>query len=318
MFRFDRGGALGQIGAMISHSLSRPAAGSALVYLPIALVGAVLWVVSWRFPADMPALGPYEFSWGIYLAVTLSGLWFARGLGQVAPELRPGRWRQASFWAGLVLLWVVTQTHFEYLAQRMFFTNRLQHVSMHHVGPVLLGLSMAGPVILAGGPCWMRRFCETRGAQKAYHVIQQPALATFLFVGLFWFWLIPPVHFTAMLDPKLYQLMNWSMVLDGILFWALVLDTRPKPPARIGYGLRAALGAGVMFPQILLGALITFANTDIFPYYAFCGRYFPSIGAVTDQQIGGIIIWIPPAMMSVVSLIVVVGHMRRAEAEGQA
>ena len=70
-----------------------------------------------------------------------------------------------------------------------------------------------------------------------------------------------------------------------------------------------------MFPQIVLGALISFATVDLFPYYAFCGRYFPSISAVTDQQIGGIVIWIPPAMMSVLGLLVVVRNMRAANAD---
>jgi putative membrane protein len=123
------------------------------------------------------------------------------------------------------------------------------------------------------------------------------------------------VHFAAMLDPLLYQVMNWSMTLDGILFWALVLDTRPAPPAPLRFGWRAALAVGVMFPQIVLGALITFAMVDLFPYYTFCGRYFPSISAVTDQQIGGIVIWIPPAMMSVLGLLVVVRNTRAAGAD---
>lgn len=284
-------------------------------YGGIAVVGAMLWAATTFYPAQVPAVFPYEFSWPIFLAVTLSALWFSRGLGRVAAAERPGPWRQAFFWAGLVLLWGVTQTGFEYLAQRMFFTNRLQHVAMHHVGPVLLALSAGGPALLAGAPAWLRALCASRPVIAAYRVIQQPAVAVILFVGLFWFWLIPPVHFAAMLDPVLYQVMNWSMAVDGILFWSLVLDTRPAPPARLRFGWRAALAVGVMFPQIVLGALITFATVDLFPYYAFCGRYFPSISAVTDQQIGGIVIWIPPAMMSVLGLLVVVRNTRAAGAD---
>jgi len=260
-------------------------------------------------PAAMPAIGPYEFSWPIFLAVTLSAVWFLRGLARGAAL---ARWRQVMFWAGLLVIWAATQTGFEYLAQRMFFTNRIQHVAMHHLGPVLLALSAAGPVILAGGPDRLRAVAGHRWTARVMAVVQQPVVAAVLFAGLFFFWLIPPVHFVAMLDPLLYQVMNWSMVVDGILFWALVLDTRPKPPARISYPARAALALAVIFPQILLGALITFATVDLFPYYAFCGRYFPAIGAVTDQQIGGLIIWIPPAMMSVIALLVVISNMRRA------
>ncbi len=144
-------------------------------------------------------------------------------------------------------------------------------------------------------------------------VLQQPLIAATLFVGLIGFWLLPAVHFKAMLDPHLFWVMNWSMVFDGILFWWLVLDPRPKPPARVSYRGRLALSLGVMFPQIVIGAVIALANHDIYPYYDFCGRVIPSMSARTDQAIGGIIIWIPPAMMSIVALLVVLNFMRRDE-----
>ncbi len=300
---------------MISQSFSPAAAirpRELAAYGMILGPGAGLWFVSRHYPADMPPWGPFEFSWLIWLAVTLSCFWFLRGLSRLSQRARPGRWRQLAFLAGLAVLYAVTQTQFEYLAQRMFFINRIQHVAMHHVGPLLLGLSGAGPVILAGGPGWLRAICHTRAARATMAVVNQPVVAAVLFVGLFFFWLIPPIHFRAMLDPVLYQVMNWSMAVDGILFWALILDRRPKPPARVGYGTRAALAVGVMFPQIVLGALITFSSSDLFPYYAFCGRYFPSISAVADQQIGGIVIWIPPAMMSVLAVLAIVGNIRRA------
>ncbi len=62
-----------------------------------------------------------------------------------------------------------------------------------------------------------------------------------LFVGTFFFWLIPAVHFRAMIDARLFTIMNWTMVVEGILFWCLVLDPRPSPPARASFGARAAL-----------------------------------------------------------------------------
>jgi putative membrane protein len=183
-------------------------------------------------------------------------------------------------------------------------------VAMHHLSPFLIALSWVGGSIKRGMPRWARRMVESRVAGATIHVLQQPLLAAFLFVGSFYFWLIPAIHFRAMIDARLYALMNWSMVLDGILFWCLVLDPRPKPPARVSFGGRAALSLGVMFPQILLGAIIVFSSRDLYPYYNLCGRIFPSIGALDDQQLGGLVIWIPPAMMSVAGVLVVVNAMR--------
>jgi putative membrane protein len=144
-------------------------------------------------------------------------------------------------------------------------------------------------------------------------VLQQPVIATVLFSGSFIFWLIPDMHFRAMIDPQLYALMNWTMVLDGVLFWVLVLDPRPKPPARISFGMRAALAFGVMFPQIVLGAIITFTQHDLYPYYELCGRLYPSVSALSDQRFGGLIMWIPPSMMSVLAVILVINALRLHE-----
>ncbi len=293
-------------------SPSRPAAqrtGRAADWAIVAF-GAFLFWISESHPSLMPAWAPWDFSPPIYLATALTLLWFFRGVALAPPRERPPVWRRAVFVIGLMATYAVLQTRFEYWSQHMFFLNRIQHVVMHHLGPFLIALSWVGGSLKRGMPLWARRPVESRFAGATIHVLQQPLLAAFLFVGLFYFWLIPAVHFRAMIDARLYALMNWSMVLDGILFWCLVLDPRPKPPARVSFGARAALSIGVMFPQIALGAAIVFSSSDLYPYYNLCGRIFPSIGALADQQIGGLVIWIPPAMMSVVGLLAVVNAMR--------
>lgn len=288
-------------------------AGSARGYLAIALLGTALFWLTRAYPSRLPVWAPWDFSWTEYLTATLTLLWFAQGLARSTPESRPPVWRRVCFVLGVGAIWVVLQTRVDYYAQHMFFLNRIQHVVMHHLGPFLIALGFAGATVKAGMPAPLQRLLEGRVVRGALAVVQHPLVAPVLFVGLFYLWLIPPVHFRAMIDPRLYKVMNWSMVGDGVLFWSLVLDPRARPPARLSFALRAVLAVAVAFPQIALGALISFADRDLYPYYAFCGRLFPSISAVTDQKIGGVIIWIPPAMMSVVALLLVLNFMRLQE-----
>jgi len=140
-------------------------------------------------------------------------------------------------------------------------------------------------------------------------VIQHPAVAPVVFVGLIYLWLFPAIHARVMLDVNLYNLMNWSMAVDGIFFWCLVLDPRPRPPARLGTGLKALLVAVVVPPQILVGALLALTSKDIYPVYRICGRILP-ISALTDQHYGGLILWIPSSMMSVVALLLILNNLR--------
>jgi putative membrane protein len=138
-----------------------------------------------------------------------------------------------------------------------------------------------------------------------------------LFVGLIFVWLIPPVLFRAMIDHRLYAVMNYSMVIDGVLFWTLVLDDRPKPPARLSRGGRLLLVFAVQWPQIAGGAIIGFVEQVLYPYYVLCGRVFPAIGEQTDQQLGGFIIWFGGGMMSTIAAIMLLRALW-AEEERQA
>jgi putative membrane protein len=296
-----------------AYGFRGPRLGEAAVYPAITALGALMWWLTASHPALMPFWMPWDFSPLAYLATALILFWFCRGLAAMPAAARPAVWRRVAFLVGVAVIYAVVQTRFEYWSQHMFFLNRIQHVAMHHVGPLLVALGCAGGAIRHGMPPRLRRIVEAPPAAAAMRVLQQPLLAAFLFVGLFFFWLIPAVHFRAMLDQRLYAVMNWSMVLDGILFWWLVLDPRPSPPARVSYGVRAALALGVMFPQIALGAVVTFSQTDLYPYYDLCGRLFPSISALNDQHIGGIVIWIPPAMMSVMAVLLVINALRLHE-----
>jgi putative membrane protein len=128
-------------------------------------------------------------------------------------------------------------------------------------------------------------------------------------------WLIPSVHFAAMLNPRLYAVMNISCLLGGMLFWTMVLDPRPQPPARHSYLVRAATGFLVMFPQIAVSSTIALSSQDLYPFYTICGRLFPSISASYDQMLGGMIQWIPPGMMNTAALLISLNALRLAEAE---
>jgi putative membrane protein len=284
-----------------------------LFYAVLAAAAVLLWWLTGRHAAFLPFWAPWEFSFLEFLTGWLAAWWYWRGLAATAPEERPAVWRTVFFYAGVIAIYAVLETRFEYLAEHQFFFNRIQHVVMHHAGPFLIALAWPGATLARGIPEPVLRLTRHPALTRIIHAIQQPVLAAFLFSGSFFFWLIPSIHFRAMIDPNLFALMNWTMVGDGLLFWCLVLDPRASPPARASFGGRAMLAVLVMFPQIVLGAMVTFSPRDLYPYYDLCGRIYPALGAHYDQAVGGLIIWIPPAMMSVLALVLVLNALRRSE-----
>ena len=283
------------------------------VYVTLFAAALLLWWLCDAHVSMLPFWAPWDFSWVEFLAAWLTIWWYIRGLACLAPQERPSLPRRITFFAGVLVIYIVVETRFEYLAEHQFFYNRIQHVVMHHFGPLLIALAWPGAALWRGLPAPLRRIVDHPLARRIVRVLQQPVLAAILFSGSFFFWLIPSVHFRAMIDPDLYTAMNWTMVVEGILFWCLVLDPRPSPPARASFATRAALAFAVMFPQIIGGAIISFSSRDLYSFYDLCGRIYPELGPRFDQTVGGLIIWIPPAMMSVLALLLVLNTLRKAE-----
>jgi putative membrane protein len=213
-------------------------------------------------------------------------------------------------------------TRLDYFFEHEFFMHRLQHLVLHHLGPFFIALSYPGAALRAGIPfAWRQRFVrpalQSPVVRKLLDVVMHPVVAVTLFVGLIYFWLLSPIHFVAMLDWRLYRVMNWSMVIDGLLFWWLVLDPRPAPPARLSPGKRVLVVIAAIPPQIVLGAFIFFTPHELYPIYSICGRAFTWLSPMRDQQIGGLLLWIPGSMMSVIGALIALRHWMRLSARGR-
>jgi len=253
---------------------------------------------------------PYDFSPLTVLSYMLVLGFYGVGLLRMPDEDRPGALRIFAFVLGVMICYGVMQTRFDYYAQYMFFVHRGQHLILHHIGPILIALSNPLPIMRF----WYAKMSPglknaLRPVGWMYQVLQYPLIALILFVGLIYFWLWPSIHFDAMLSRDLYWIMNWSMLLDGLLFWWLVFD--PRPPAitsSLGYGRRMLVLAAAGVLQMFLGAWIVFSRDMVYDVYEVCGRAWP-IDPDVDQLLGGMLTYIPPAMMSILGILLI---LRRA------
>ena len=283
-----------------------------LFYAGVLIAGGILDVLCRFFPADLPFWMPWEFSWPAFLATALSLAWYVTGLRRLPETRRPAWWRSTSFVLGVLSFYIVLQTHIDYYAQHMFFAHRWAHFVLHHAGAFLIAMGAAGPAIRTGMPGFLKPVVDWKPLRRAIDVMQHPAVAPLLFVGLLYFWLIPQIHTRVMLDRNLYDVMNWTMAINGVCFWSLILDHRPKPPARISNGMRAILIMVIELPQMVLGAILSLSNTDYYPVYEICGRIMP-MTALNDQHYGGLIIWLPGTLTSFAAMIAVLVTMRLNE-----
>lgn len=261
-------------------------------------------------------LKPWEMSPTLVACFLISGWLFIRG----SRIHRVSKARQTFFWLGWLCLYLSMHTMLDYFAERMFFMHRIQHLVLHHMGPLLIMAAYPGSVLRAGLPLFWRvrlhRFNQTSAGQLIIGIFTNPILVPTLFIFLVVIWLIPSVQFFSMLDWRLYRLMNWSVVVTGLLYWNLILDRRPCPPAAMSPGGRVISPIITMAPQMVAGAIIAFTESDLYPLFDLCGR---AIGMTpqTDQMIGGLTMWIPAAMTEVIGLMVALRNLMALSAKSR-
>jgi len=240
---------------------------------------------------------PWEFSWVFLASFLVAGVLYWRG----SRRLRVGRARRAAFWVGMAIIWLTLQTYLDFYAEHEFFVHRLQQLLLHHLAPLLICASFPASVLRAGLPRrWRVRWLKPLRCSWPWRAVSgvlfQPLLASVLFVFFVLIWLVPAMQTLAMLDWRVYRFMNWTMLFSGFVYWSLILDHRPHPPGRMGAGMRVLSPGITMAPQILAGAIVTFSRSDLYPIFEICGRAF-TFNVLTGQMIGGVITWVPAALL---------------------
>lgn len=262
-------------------------------------------------------LVPWEFSWTFLITFVLACVLYWRG----SRRIRVGAGRRLTFWCGMATMYLTLHTYLDFYAEHEFFMHRLQQLLLHHIVPLIIVASCPGSVLRAGLPLsWRVHLLRPAQRSLAWRVISgvlfNPVVATLLFVLFILIWLVPSLQTLAMLDWRVYRFMNWSMIISGFVYWWLVLDHRPHPPGRMVAGMRVLSPGITMSPQILAGAIITFSRHDLYPIFEVCGRAF-TFNVLTGQMIGGLIIWVPAAMVESIGALMAMQHWLRLSRSGR-
>ncbi len=260
--------------------------------------GAAESGAGWHFTPDIVLLTLFV------AALYLGGLWRLRGR-----ENFPSAWRSAGFLGGVMLVFLALESPLDAISEHLFFVHQIQHFLLHSAGPMLVMLATPQGPLLAGSPAALRHYLigpvMANGPVRAvFRAVSRPTAATLLFVGSLYFWQWPALHDLAVRDDAVHYAMHVTMLVGGLVFFWCVFDVRPAPlGAR--YGARVTMLWVAVVGNILLGAVTTLKHDVLYTAYDAFGRLW-GFSALADEQLGGLIIWIPPSMMCLVALLVVI------------
>jgi cytochrome c oxidase assembly factor CtaG len=146
-----------------------------------------------------------------------------------------------------------------------------------------------------------------RALRGALAFLTRPAVAWFVSTLLLWVWHTPPVYGRALENQRLHDFQHLCFLAGYLLYWWPLL----APPWQLG-ALRTDAARVIyllvgMTQSALLGALITFHSTVLYPGYLEApGASAASV--LADQRLAGMLMWIPGTMIFIAVAVLVVGR----------
>jgi len=189
----------------------------------------------------------------------------------------------------------------EAAAGRRLSVHMAQHLLLVLLAAPLLVAARPGAVVLDALPATTRtrflRVIDRPAWRVARRVVTHPLVVLTMAVGGFWAWHLPRLYEAALSHVALHVLEHGTFLAGAVLFWLVVLD--PGPERRLGLGATCGFVFAAMLANIWLAAGLTFSTTPLYSTYRLAG----SAAALSDQQLAGVIMWVPADIVYFVTLL---------------
>lgn len=266
------------------------------------------------------ALAPFAtwpLSASVMVPLLIAAMCFGRGVMQMrAKSTGSQHVRYWTFHGGLVAIFLALQTPLDVISEHVFAVHQLQHLLLRGIAPMLLMLAAPAGPFIAGVPQALRRMLlapllTDKTVRAVFGFLTRPLVATLIYIGTLYVWQMPVYQNRALFDESLHYLMHVTMLLSGLLFFSPVFDPRPAPWG-VSFNKRLVMLGVAIFANIPLGAIITLKATVLYTAYDQRGRWW-GIVPLSDEQVGGLIIWVLASMMGLLAVLLLMGRWHQSE-----
>jgi cytochrome c oxidase assembly factor CtaG len=228
----------------------------------------------------------------------------------------PARWRAWCFAGGMLALILALFSPIASLDEVLFSAHMLQHLLLVQVAVPLLWLGAPLLPILWAFPLRRRRaigrwFNPAHPVHRLGHTLTSPLLAAGLFLGSVAVWHLPRLYDAAQGPTLVHQLEHLTFFGTALLYWWVIVHPSGGR-RRLGYGAAIVYLLPLLLLENLIGALLTFADRPLYATYAASpGRW--GLSALTDQQLAGLIMWVPGGLLLLIPVFALLSAELRAQ-----
>ncbi len=240
----------------------------------MANIGLNFWLTQWNWDPTI-----------VIGAAVIVGLYvYAIGPLRKRHRFEPASKGQVfAFLLGVGLMFLALVSPLDELGDSYLFSaHMVQHLFLTIVGP---------PLLLIGTPEWfVRPIVHNKALFAVARFFTYPAVAFVLFNADFFIWHAPALYNATLENQNIHIFEHLTFIIFGLLnWWPIFSPSKDLPRLSIGGQILYLFLSGM--PVVLLGAGLTFAPPLYAPYIA-APRVW-GISAATDQQLGGLIMWVP-------------------------
>jgi len=229
----------------------------------------------------------------IAAAVFVAGWWRLRAR---AARGRPALDRRAAlFVAGWLVLAGAVVSPLHELGTRSFGAHMFEHELLMLAAAPLLVLARPLAVMLWAFPARTRlglgSLAGSSAITRAWRVGVSPLFATLLQAAVLWLWHAPALFDRALASEMWHIAQHLSFLVAALLFWtAMLARTTPRSVAIFAlFATSLVTGA--------LGALMAFAASPWYARYAALGLAPFGLTPTQDQQLAGLLMWVPGGLV---------------------
>jgi putative membrane protein len=171
-----------------------------------------------------------------------------------------------------------------------FAMHMIEHEIIMLVSALLLVAGRPGAVFLWAFPAGPRRTLGSAGRWGLWRILTDPFVATTIQALAIIVWHVPWLFDLTLRSDGWHIAQHLSFIGSALLFWWAMLHSRTGRAgdliAALCLFLTSMIGGG-------LGALMAFAASPWYPAYAAMGMSPIGLTPVEDQQLAGVIMWVP-------------------------
>ncbi|HEY9198853.1 MAG TPA: cytochrome c oxidase assembly protein [Gammaproteobacteria bacterium] len=198
------------------------------------------------------------------------------------------------FWSGWGALALALGPPLDPLGGWLFSAHMLQHEILMLLSAPLLVLSRPFGYLLWGLPRAARhafaRLNRVPWLRAGGAWLVSPHGAWIVHAVMLWGWHLPFLFAASLTNDAVHAAQHTGFFVSALLFWWALLMNRGRSAGAVIYLFTTALHSGA------LGAMLTFAPTVWYaPYQTTTLRF--GLSALEDQQLGGLIMWVPSGLV---------------------